>query len=40
MAKANDRGMTIDSISLIEKKGGQSGHWQRYNETSGHWENE
>jgi len=29
MAKAIDRGMTITSISLLEKSGGQSGDWRR-----------
>lgn len=29
MCKAVDRGMTMDSIGLVEKSGGQSGHWQR-----------
>ncbi|SEG77241.1 cyclic pyranopterin monophosphate synthase MoaC [Marinobacterium lutimaris] len=28
MCKAVDRGMTIDAIHLVEKKGGKSGHWQ------------
>ncbi len=28
MCKAVDRGMTMDNIRLIEKKGGKSGHWQ------------
>jgi cyclic pyranopterin phosphate synthase len=27
MAKALDRGMRIDGIRLIEKSGGQSGHY-------------
>ena len=27
MCKAVDRGMTIEGIKLIEKKGGKSGHW-------------
>ena len=27
MAKAVDRGMVIDSVRLLEKKGGKSGHW-------------
>ncbi len=27
MCKAVDRGMTIESIGLIEKLGGKSGHW-------------
>jgi cyclic pyranopterin phosphate synthase len=29
MCKAVDRGMRIEDISLIEKKGGKSGHWVR-----------
>ncbi len=29
MCKAIDRGMTIESIELVEKTGGKSGHWQR-----------
>jgi cyclic pyranopterin monophosphate synthase len=29
MAKAIDRGMTITSIALLEKSGGQSGDWRR-----------
>ncbi|MAM75614.1 cyclic pyranopterin monophosphate synthase MoaC [Tistrella mobilis] len=28
MLKAIDRGMTIETIRLIEKRGGRSGHWQ------------
>lgn len=28
MCKAVDRGMCIESLRLIEKKGGKSGHWQ------------
>jgi cyclic pyranopterin phosphate synthase len=28
MAKAVDRGMVIESIRLLEKLGGKSGHWQ------------
>ncbi|MCB1907730.1 MAG: cyclic pyranopterin monophosphate synthase MoaC [Rhodocyclaceae bacterium] len=27
MCKAVDRGMVIDSVRLLEKKGGKSGHW-------------
>lgn len=30
MCKAIDRGMTITNVELIEKKGGKSGHWKRY----------
>ncbi len=29
MCKAVDRGMIIQSVRLLEKKGGKSGHWQR-----------
>ncbi len=29
MCKAVDRGMRIDDICLLEKKGGKSGHWLR-----------
>jgi molybdenum cofactor biosynthesis protein MoaC len=29
MCKAVDRGMTIDNVRLVEKKGGKSGHWRR-----------
>lgn len=28
MCKAVDRGMHIEGVRLLEKKGGQSGHWQ------------
>ena len=28
MAKAVDRGMRIENIRLLEKRGGKSGHWQ------------
>ncbi len=28
MCKALDRGMRIDAVRLLEKKGGRSGHWQ------------
>jgi cyclic pyranopterin phosphate synthase len=28
MAKAVDRGMVIESVRLLEKLGGKSGHWQ------------
>lgn len=28
MCKAVDRGMRIDNLRLLEKKGGKSGHWQ------------
>ncbi|MBI3370510.1 MAG: cyclic pyranopterin monophosphate synthase MoaC [Betaproteobacteria bacterium] len=29
MCKAMDRGMRIDRIQLLEKRGGKSGHWSR-----------
>lgn len=29
MCKAVDRGMTIESVRLLEKSGGKSGHWRR-----------
>ncbi len=28
MCKAVDRGMTIERVRLVEKRGGKSGHWQ------------
>ena len=28
MCKAADRGMVMDSVRLIEKRGGKSGHWR------------
>lgn len=28
MAKAMDRGMTIEAVRLLEKEGGKSGHWK------------
>ncbi|HET8848256.1 MAG TPA: cyclic pyranopterin monophosphate synthase MoaC [Marinobacter sp.] len=28
MCKAVDRGMTVDQVRLLEKRGGRSGHWQ------------
>jgi cyclic pyranopterin phosphate synthase len=31
MCKAVDRGMSIESVRLLEKSGGNSGHWQRTN---------
>jgi cyclic pyranopterin phosphate synthase len=27
MCKAVDKGMVIDQVRLMEKKGGKSGHW-------------
>jgi len=29
MCKAIDRGMTIESVGLLEKSGGKSGKWTR-----------
>jgi cyclic pyranopterin phosphate synthase len=29
MCKAMDRGMTVESVALVEKDGGKSGHWRR-----------
>lgn len=29
MCKAVDRGMSIEQVQLLEKRGGKSGHWQR-----------
>jgi len=29
MGKAIDKGMIIESVCLVEKKGGRSGHWKR-----------
>jgi cyclic pyranopterin monophosphate synthase len=29
MTKAVDKGITIESIGLLEKRGGKSGHWRR-----------
>ncbi len=29
MCKAVDRGMCIEAVRLLEKRGGRSGHWQR-----------
>ena len=34
MAKAIDRGMTIEGVRLIEKRGGKSGDWRAQDETS------
>ena len=33
MCKAVDRGMRIEDICLVEKKGGKSGHWLRKRDT-------
>ena len=30
MCKSMDRGMLIQSVGLLEKAGGKSGHWQRF----------
>lgn len=32
MCKAVDRGMSMSTIQLVEKKGGKSGHWKRNSE--------
>jgi len=29
MCKAVDKGMVIDQVQLLEKKGGKSGHWKK-----------
>ena len=34
MAKAIDRGMTVEGVRLIEKRGGKSGGWRAQDETS------
>ncbi len=34
MCKAVDRGMTIEDVRLLEKEGGQSGHWARVVESA------
>ena len=31
MCKAVDRGMCIEAVKLVEKKGGKSGHWTKEN---------
>ena len=36
MCKAVDRGMTINGLRVIEKKGGKSGHWQVDQTPAGH----
>ncbi|MFM2060050.1 MAG: hypothetical protein RLY71_4435, partial [Pseudomonadota bacterium] len=28
MCKAADRGMVMDGVRLLEKRGGKSGHWR------------
>ncbi|MBM3146668.1 MAG: cyclic pyranopterin monophosphate synthase MoaC [Actinobacteria bacterium] len=35
MCKAVDRGMQIDAVRLLEKRGGRSGHWRRGDEAAG-----
>jgi cyclic pyranopterin phosphate synthase len=35
MAKAVDKGMVIDAIRLIEKRGGKSGHWLAHTTETG-----
>lgn len=32
MAKSVERGMVIDAVRLVEKRGGKSGHWRREGE--------
>lgn len=32
MAKAVERGMVLDQVRLVEKRGGKSGHWRREGE--------
>ncbi len=32
MAKALEKGMTLEAVRLVEKKGGKSGHWRRAGE--------
>jgi cyclic pyranopterin phosphate synthase len=32
MCKAVDRGMTVDAVRLVEKRGGKTGHWVREGE--------
>ena len=34
MAKAIDRGMSVEGVRLIEKRGGKSGDWRRREQTS------
>jgi len=34
MCKAVDRGMRIDEVRLLEKRGGKSGHWRASNEAT------
>ena len=36
MAKAVDKSMVIGAISLAEKLGGKSGHWQRSSKIAAH----
>jgi len=35
MCKAVDKGMVIEQVRLLEKKGGRSGHWQLADQDSG-----
>ncbi len=35
MCKGVDRGMTVEAVRLIEKRGGKSGHWLRPGEAGG-----
>jgi len=34
MCKALDKGIVIESVQLLEKQGGKSGHWKRQNDHS------
>jgi hypothetical protein len=36
MVKAAERGMTIEAIHLVEKRGGKSGHYKSGADESGH----
>ena len=36
MCKALDKGIVIESVCLLEKEGGKSGHWVRSREINGH----
>ncbi|WP_296808442.1 cyclic pyranopterin monophosphate synthase MoaC [Thiocapsa sp.] len=37
MCKAVDRGMSIEGVRLLEKKGGKSGHWMRGGAPADDW---
>ncbi len=32
MCKALDKGIVIEAVQLLEKEGGKSGHWKRFND--------